>query len=187
MSWTRPADEGGRTDLYYQVEHSDPDRICSYTGTLYLSRGSMTRTRTFTGLRPGTSYCVRVIAHNGVSDQDPDGTHLRTVEDCATTDEGSKSLVKDTTCKSMLCRLFIVIMFYAAPGPVTGLGGAYPYVVWGPPQQSNGVITRYRLIFTRAGSSATETHFVNHDMTSFTIGQNDIPWTSGSFSVIVSI
>ena len=89
VSWTRPADEGGRTDLYYQVEHSDPDNLGSYTGTLYLSRGSITRTRTFTGLRPFTSYCVRVIAHNGVSDQDPEGTHLRTVEDCVTTDEGS--------------------------------------------------------------------------------------------------
>ena len=29
-------------------------------------------------------------AHNGVSDQDPDGTHLRTVEECVRTDEGGK-------------------------------------------------------------------------------------------------
>ena len=87
MSWTRPADEGGRFDLYYQVEHSDPDNLGSYTGTLYLGRESLTTT--LSDLRPFTSYCVRVIAHNGVSDQDPEGTHLRTVEDCVTTDEGS--------------------------------------------------------------------------------------------------
>ena len=92
MSWTRPADECGRTDLYYQVEHSDPDNLGSYTGTVYLSRGSLTRTRTLSDLRPFTSYCVRVIAHNGVSDQDPEGTHLRTVEDCVTTDEGSMNI-----------------------------------------------------------------------------------------------
>ena len=87
MSWTRPADEGGRTDLYYQVEHSDPDNLGSYIGTIYLSGNVISHT--LSGLRQFTQYCVRVIAHNGVSDQDPEGTHLRTVEDCVTTDEGS--------------------------------------------------------------------------------------------------
>ena len=90
VRWTRPADEGGRTDLYYQVEHSDPDNLGSYIGAVYLGRGSMTRTRTLTGLRPDTQYCVRVIAHNGVSDQDPEGTHLRTVEECVRTNEARK-------------------------------------------------------------------------------------------------
>ena len=44
----------------------------------------------YTELRPYAQYCVRVTAHNGVSDQDPDGTHLRTVEKCVRTDEGRK-------------------------------------------------------------------------------------------------
>ena len=85
--WFSPAVTGGRSDLYYQVEHSDPDNLGTYNGTDYVSGGS-TRRKVFTGLRPGTQYCIRVIAHNGVSDQDPDGTHLRTVEECTTTAEG---------------------------------------------------------------------------------------------------
>ena len=80
MSWTRPVYEGGRTDLYYQVEHSDPDNLGSYTGTVYLS-GDAT-SHTLTGLRPFTSYCVRVIAHNGVSDQDLEGIQ-NIAEDCS--------------------------------------------------------------------------------------------------------
>ena len=89
--WSPPAVTGGRSDLYYQVEHSDPDNLGTYTGTDFVSGGS-TRHKVFTGLRPGTQYCVQVIAHNGVSDQDPDGTHLRTVEECTTTAEGRESL-----------------------------------------------------------------------------------------------
>ena len=83
VRWSPPAEDGGRTDLYYQLEHSDPDSLGLYTDPVYVS-GS-TRSRTFSGLRPFTQYCVRVTAHNGVSDQDPDGTHLRRVEECTTT------------------------------------------------------------------------------------------------------
>ena len=89
MSWSRPSDEGDRSDLYYQVEHSDPDNFGSYTGTVYLNRGSVSRTTTLSGLRLYTQYCVRIIAHNGVSDQDPDRIQSRTVEECVRTDEGS--------------------------------------------------------------------------------------------------
>ena len=83
FNWTSPAESGGRSDLYYQVEHTDPDNLGTYIGTVYLSGESTSHT--FTGLRGFTQYCVRVIAHNGVSDQDPDGTHLRTVEECTIT------------------------------------------------------------------------------------------------------
>ena len=88
MHWTEPADLGGRSDLFYRVEHSDPDNFGSFTGTVYLSGAAAIYT--VTGLTPYTQYCVRVTAHNGVSDQDPDGTHLRTVEECVTTVEGRK-------------------------------------------------------------------------------------------------
>ena len=88
VEWSSPASTGGRSDYYYQVEHSDPNILGNYTGTVYLSGGSTSHS--FTGLRPGTQYCVRVIAHNGVSDQDPDGTHLRTVEECTRTPEDSE-------------------------------------------------------------------------------------------------
>ncbi|CAI8024311.1 Ephrin type-A receptor 1, partial [Geodia barretti] len=36
INWKPPRDDGGRTDLYYQVEHRDPDNLGSYTGTVYL-------------------------------------------------------------------------------------------------------------------------------------------------------
>ena len=88
VSWSRPSDEGGRTDLYYQVEHSDPDNFGSFTGTVYLTSDSTTYT--LTGLTPYTQYCVRVIAHNGVSDQDSDRIQSRTVENCTETPEASK-------------------------------------------------------------------------------------------------
>ena len=88
VRWSAPADLGGRTDLYYQVEISDPDNLGSYTGTVFLS-GFIT-SRTISGLRPHTLYCVRVEAHNGVSDQDPDREHLRTVEECTRTLEARK-------------------------------------------------------------------------------------------------
>ena len=89
IRWLSPAQTGGRSDLYYRVEHSDPDNLGSYTGTVYKSGGSTSHT--FTGLRPYTQYCIRVSAHNGVSDQDPDGDHRRIVEKCNRTMEGCKS------------------------------------------------------------------------------------------------
>ena len=91
VSWRRPADLGGRSDLFYQVEHSDPDDFGSYITDTDNLNGSPSRpSYTVTGLRPYTQYCVRVTAHNGVSDQDPCGTHLRTVEECVRADEGGK-------------------------------------------------------------------------------------------------
>ena len=86
--WTPPAELGGRDDLFYKAEHSDPDNLGSFTGTVYKNEGDTSHT--FTGLTPYTQYCVRVTAHNGVSDQDPDGTHLRTVEECTETPEASE-------------------------------------------------------------------------------------------------
>ena len=88
VTWSAPADLGGRSDLYYQIEISDPDNLRSYTGTVYLS-GSSTSTA-LTNLRPYTQYCVRVTAHNGVSDQDPDREHLRREEECTRTLEARK-------------------------------------------------------------------------------------------------
>ena len=75
------------------------------------------------------------------------------------------------------------ILLFPGPGIVTGVQGIYPYVVWNPPQQPNGVITGYRLTFTRSGTSRTVT--TSNDQTFYVIQSTDIPWTSGSFTVTV--
>ena len=85
VRWSSSTETGGRSDLYYQVEYSDPDD----PGT-FIARYTRSTSNTITGLEPHTSYCIRVSAHNGVSDQDPDRSLSRMVEECTRTDEGSK-------------------------------------------------------------------------------------------------
>ena len=88
MDWSPPTDDGGRSDLYYEVKHSDPQTLGSFSPPTYLPNS--TTTYVISNLTPFTQYCVRVTAHNGVSDQDTDRTHLRTVEDCIKTPEDGK-------------------------------------------------------------------------------------------------
>ena len=83
------------------------------------------------------------------------------------------------------CRVYTIIFFYTTtivPSIVTGLQGAYPYVVWNAPNQPNGVITGYRLTFTQNG--VTETVDTDNDQTYYVIESNT--WTSGSIVVRVS-
>ena len=89
VSWGQPSTLGGRNDLYYTVEHSDPDNV----GQFIKASGSTCLTSlsyTITGLRPATDYLVRVMAHNGVSDQDQDGALGRLVEMTATTSHAGR-------------------------------------------------------------------------------------------------
>ena len=83
VSWSHPSQSGGRSDLYYTVQHSDPDTLGQFIGTTCLS--SSATSHMYTDLRPGTQYCIRVTAHNGVSNQDPAGNSSRTVQKCETT------------------------------------------------------------------------------------------------------
>ena len=94
-TWSPPTDNGGRIDLYYEVKLSDPQTLGKFTPSKFLS--NTTTTYTFSSLTPFTAYCVRVTAHNGVSDQDTDRTHLRTVESCTETPEGGE-LITGKTC-----------------------------------------------------------------------------------------
>ena len=87
VSWSPSTETGGRSDFYYQVKYSDPDNFGSFTGAVYLNEST---THTFTGLRPYTSYCIQVSAHNGVSDQDPERSQSRMIEGCNRTFEDSE-------------------------------------------------------------------------------------------------
>ena len=88
-------------------------------------------------------------------------------------------------CDMFMVTKFIYMYFFVctAPGRVTGVQASYPYVVWNPPEQPNGVITGYRLTFTR-GSSRTVT--TNTDIPHYRITSANIPGTSGPLSVTVS-
>ena len=84
-------------------------------------------------------------------------------------------------------RVYTIIFFYTTtivPSIVTGLQGAYPYVVWNTPNQPNGVITGYRLTFTQNG--VTETVDIDNERPYYIIERSIVPWTSGSIVVRVS-
>ena len=89
IRWTQP-EITGRSDFFYRVLHSDPDNIGQFIVVEDNLRDSNTRVNYIvSGLRPFTSYQLKVTTHNGVSDQDPD-SHLRQSLVSGTTREGSK-------------------------------------------------------------------------------------------------
>ena len=69
-----------------------------------------------------------------------------------------------------------------APSPVTGFQAFYPVIVWEPPAES-GVITNYEVTFSRGGQSNT----VNSTLPNYVIQSSNVPGTSGSFTVQVSM
>ena len=97
-TWSPPTDHGGRFDLYYEVKISDPQILGEFTPSVYLT--NITTRHVFPELTPFTAYCVRVTAHNGVSDQDPDRTHLRTVESCTETPEDGELIYQSYRLKT---------------------------------------------------------------------------------------
>ena len=86
VKWSTPAILGERDDLYYIVEYSDPDKV-GVMHEMQCGEGCLIGTRcSVTGLRPATTYVVRVTAHNGVSDQDAGGALARQEKITLTTD-----------------------------------------------------------------------------------------------------
>ena len=92
ISWDRPSSLGGRTDYYYSIEHSDPrGSACStITTNSRLEDTNSLVTSTVSNLLPFETYNIRVIAHNGVSDQEPHTAALRTRSIDTTTREAGK-------------------------------------------------------------------------------------------------
>ena len=77
VEWSSPENLGERDDLYYTVEYSDPDNV-GVMLPMQCREDCLTDTScNVTGLRPATTYVVRVTAHNGVSDQDAGGALAR--------------------------------------------------------------------------------------------------------------
>ena len=88
IRWEAPYENGGRSDLYYQVHHSDPV-IPGLMIEANCTRNEECLTDTvctITGLQPATTYFVRVSAHNGVSDQDEGGALTRIIDITLETD-----------------------------------------------------------------------------------------------------
>lgn len=89
IQWGAPSFVG-RPDIYYTIEYSDPNNVGQYilasTGHCWISLRYV-----ITGLTPATGYHIRVLAHNGVSDQDLGGIFSRMAEITATTSNARKS------------------------------------------------------------------------------------------------
>ena len=91
--WEKPL-LTGRPDYYYNVYYSDPDLPGSFIlhNLNPLVKSFPLVSYSVSGLRPMTSYTVRVSVLNGVSGQDPDGEEDRRCEVTTTTGDISMYL-----------------------------------------------------------------------------------------------
>ena len=87
---------------------------------------------------------------------------------------------------STLCALFVSyqLSFLSVPSVVIGVQGAYPYVVWNPPEEPNGIITNYSLTFTCCGLTNTITTI--NDWPFYVVQPSDCPCSSESINITVS-
>ena len=101
VSWNHPTYNGGRGDLYYQVDYSDPDNVGVMLEARCEASCSSQTSCTITGLRPATQYVVRVSAHNGVSDQDQRGALARMTTVTLETDTARESYINCSSTERM--------------------------------------------------------------------------------------
>lgn len=85
IAWTKP-EQTGREDFYYTVYYKQ----LSAPPSSWVTAGSYVNNServeyTVDGLQPSTDYVLRVVAHNGVSDQDLMNEESRTCETAVTT------------------------------------------------------------------------------------------------------
>jgi hypothetical protein len=146
--------------LYYCVEYSDPDHVGEYINPT--SDICLTRTEyDITGLQPATPYLVHVSAHNGVSDEDPDGILSRIAEFRATTANAPPS---SPVAVEALCNV----------------------IVWRKPERQNGIIISYDLMFFHLSNpQGAILRTLVGDTTYFLVTANDLP--SGSDTVYVKV
>lgn len=81
VRWDRPSNTG-RDDYYYTVHYSDPDDRTSFLqhNPERLVNTGPEVTYTLSGLRALTEFTIRVVVHNGVSEQDSGGVKGRICE-----------------------------------------------------------------------------------------------------------
>jgi len=86
VEWNPPLSDGGRSDIYYVVKYREVGSLGPFTTAGQTSESPFT----VQGLKPVTRYVIRVIAENGVSDQEAGSEDERTTEIVVNTTEGSK-------------------------------------------------------------------------------------------------
>jgi len=86
VGWDHSLSNGGRNDIFYVVKYREAGSLGPFTTAGQTSESPFT----VQGLRPVTQYFIRIIAENGVSDQEAGSQDERTTEIVVVTREGSK-------------------------------------------------------------------------------------------------
>ena len=90
VSWEHPLITG-RGDYSYDIFYSDPELPGKF---IQHNLNPIILTYSVSGLRPLTDYTIRVVSHNGVSDQDPKGEKERRCEVSETTGDIRMSFMR---------------------------------------------------------------------------------------------
>ena len=145
VRWVRP-EITGRDDFYYNIFYSEDNQTFTQHNTRRYAKRSLLVDYSLSGLRPLTSYTIRVTAENGVSDQEERG-ETRSCEVAGRTGDISK-----LSFRSLQELLFCILSGSNAPSLVIGFCSV---VVWTTPTRSYGRITGYDVRFVSPGSDET--------------------------------
>lgn len=97
ITWKKP-EITGRDDFYYIIKYTDvansesnftiDPRVVRYTSNNETVSVHIPSSESGLSLEPNTDYIIKVIVHNGVSDQEPDNEPLRRKDISFRTKEG---------------------------------------------------------------------------------------------------